>query len=188
MSVPTATGLTYDDLWELPQDDHLRRELIDGELYVSPSPVVRHQQAVGNICGAFLAYVREHGGRVLPAPMDVVFAADTVVEPDVVLLGAGAAARLTETRFIDVVPDLLVEVSSPSTRRLDLIKKRRLYERESVPEYWFVDLDVDVVDVHRLDGTGHYGDPVTLGVEQQLTCLATPGLQLPVTEALGLLP
>lgn len=38
MSLPTATGLTYDDLWDLPQDDNLRRELIDGELYVSPSP------------------------------------------------------------------------------------------------------------------------------------------------------
>ncbi len=185
MSVPTATGLTYDDLWDLPQDDNLRRELIDGELYVSPSPVVRHQDAVVAIAAAFLTYVREHGGRVLPAPMDVVFATDTVVEPDVVLLGPDRADPLAETRFIDVVPDLLVEVSSPSTRRLDLIKKRRLYEREGVAEYWFVDLDADVVDVHRLDDTGHYGDTLTLGPGQQLTCLATPGLTLPVAEALG---
>ena len=188
MSVPTATGLTYDDLWDFPQDDHLRRELIDGELYVSPSPIVRHQQAVGNIFAAFLAHVRERGGLALPAPMDVLFAADTVVEPDVVVLGPARAAELTETRFIDVVPDLLVEVSSPSTRRLDLVKKRRLYEREGVPEFWFVDLEADVVDVHRLDDTGHYGDPATLGVDAQLTCLATPGLQLPVAEGLGLRP
>lgn len=186
MSVPTLTGLTYDDLSELPQDDHLRRELIDGELFVSPSPIVRHQQAVAALTVAFGAYVREHGGLVLPAPMDVVFAPDTVVEPDVVVLGPARAEELTETRFIDVVPDLLVEVSSPSTRRLDLVKKRRLYERQGVLEFWFVDLEADVVDVHRLDGSGHYGDPLTLGVDVQLTCLATPGLQLPVSEALGL--
>ena len=186
MSVPVSSGLVYDDLWELPQDDGLRRELIDGELYESPAPVLRHQQAVLAIAAAFLAYVRPHGGQVWPAPTDVVFARDTVVEPDVVVLGPVRAGELTETRFVDVDPDLVVEVSSPSTRRLDLIKKRRLYEREGVREFWFVDLDADVVDVHRLDDTGHYGDPVTLGAHEVLDCLATPGLTLPVTDALGL--
>jgi Uma2 family endonuclease len=185
VSVPTATGLTYDDLAQLPQDDGLRRELIDGELYVSPSPVVRHQSAVLAIAAAFLAHVREHGGLVFPAPLDVVFSPGTVVEPDVVVLGVERAAQLTDERFIDVVPDLVVEVSSPSTRRLDLIKKRRLYEREGVPEFWFVDLDADVVDVHRLDDTGHYGDTDTLDASAHLTCLAAPGLQLPVTDALA---
>lgn len=185
MSVPTATGLTYDDLAQLPQDDGLRRELIDGELYVSPSPVQRHQLVVAAIVAAFHPYLRDHGGLVFPAPMDVVFAPGAVVEPDVVVLGPARAAQLTDERFIDVVPDLVVEVSSPSTRRLDLIKKRRLYEREGVPEYWFVDLDADVVDIHRLDETGHYGDTDTLDVAAYLTCLAVPGLRLPVADALA---
>lgn len=185
MSVPTATGLTYDDLAQLPQDDGFRRELIDGELFVSPSPVQRHQLAVLAIAAAFHVHVRQHGGLAFPAPMDVVFAAGTVVEPDVVVLGADRAAQLTDERFIDVVPDLLVEVSSPSTRRLDLIKKRGLYEREGVPEYWFVDLEADVVDVHRLDDTGHYGDTLTLAAPASLTCLATPALSIPVADALA---
>jgi Uma2 family endonuclease len=112
------------------------------------------------------------------------FREDTVVQPDVVYLSPDRALELTEERFVDVVPDLLVEVSSPSTYRLDLIKKRNLYEREGVAEYWFVDLEADQIDVHRLDDSGHYGQPESLGEGDTLTCLTAPGFSLPVGEAL----
>jgi len=179
------SGLTYDDLADFPQDDHLRRELIDGELFVSPSPIVRHQQAVLAIAAELRASTRQQGGLALAAPMDVVFSRVTVVEPDVVFIGPGRVDELTEERFVDIVPDLLVEVSSPSTRRLDLIKKRGLYEREGVAEYWFVDLDADVVDVYRLDVRGSYGMPTTLDETATLTCLAAPSFELSVLEALS---
>ena len=185
MSAPVMSGLTYDDLADLPQDDHLRRELIDGELFVSPSPIVRHQQAVLTIAAELRAYTRREGGLVLPAPMDVVFSRVTVVEPDVVFIGPDRVDQFTEGRFVDIVPDLLVEVSSPSTRRLDMIKKRGLYEREGVAEYWFVDLDADVIDVHRLGEHGAYGLPTTLDEDATLTCLAAPGFELSVLEALS---
>ena len=184
MSLPVKGGLTYEDLWELPQDDGLRRELIDGELYVSPSPMVRHQKAVRAIVGTFYA-AGEYGGLVLVSPMDVVFGRDTVVQPDVIFLAAETAAQVSDDGVVDVVPELLVEVSSPSTRRLDLVKKRRLYEREGVAEYWFVDLDAEVVDVYRLDTSGHYGDVLTLEEGEVLTCLAAPGLELAVSRALA---
>jgi Uma2 family endonuclease len=182
VSVSVTTGLTYDDLAGFPQDDGLRRELIDGELFVSPSPVRRHQRAVARITAAFVAYVDEHGGEVLPAPADVYFSEATVVEPDVLYTSAARVDQLTDDRFIDIAPDLVVEVSSPSTRRLDLIHKRGLYEREGVAEYWFVDLDEDHVDVHRLDDDRRYGLPTTLGPGAMLTCLAAPGLELPVAD------
>ena len=182
MSVSVATGLTYDDLAGFPQDDGLRRELIDGELFVSPSPVRRHQRAVARITAAFVTYVDEHGGEVLPAPADVYFSETTVVEPDVLYISASRVDQLTDDRFTDIAPDLVVEVSSPSTRRLDLIHKRGLYEREGVAEYWFVDLDEDHVDVHRLDDDGRYGLPTTLGPDAVLTCLVAPGLVLPVAD------
>ena len=70
MSVPVASGLTYDDLWDFPQDDGLRRELIDGELYVSASPIRRHQRAVVRIAAALLAYTDEHGRYGAPATLD----------------------------------------------------------------------------------------------------------------------
>lgn len=181
MSVPVDTGLTYDDLASLP-DDGLRRELIDGELYVTPSPIRDHQEAVEAIVFALARYRRERGGQLYFAPMDVRFSDRTVVEPDVLFIAAERVELLRDPRFVDVVPDLVVEVSSPSTRRLDLIKKRGLYEREGVPEYWFVDLDAAVVDVYRLDDTGHYASPDTLTTRGTLTCLAAPGFALPVAD------
>jgi Uma2 family endonuclease len=183
MSLPTATGLTYDDLRAFP-DDGLRRELIDGELHVSPAPGLRHQASVLAIGAALRAHVREHGGAVYVAPTDVRVSDRTVVEPDVLMLSSDRASHQRSDAYIDVVPDLVVEVSSPSTRRLDLVRKRALYERERVPEYWFVDLEADVVDVYRLDASGRYGEPTTVGVAGELTCLAAPGLSLPVGEAL----
>ncbi len=184
--IPVARGLTYDDLAAMPEPgvDGLRKELIDGELYVSPSPIRRHQRAVARITATFLAYTDEYGGEVQPAPADVKFSDTTVLEPDVVYVGPARIGQLTDPRYVDIPPDLVVEVSSPSTRRLDLIKKRGVYEREGVPEYWFVDLDDDQVDVYRLDAVGRYGVPTTLAPGEVLTCLAAEGLTLPVEDVL----
>ena len=49
------------------------------------------------------------------------------------------------------VPDLVIEIASPSTRKRDETIKRRLYEREVVSEYWVVDPELDVVRVYRRD-------------------------------------
>lgn len=183
VSAPVARGLRIGDLAAFP-DDGLRRELIDGELYVSPAPVRRHQHAVAVVVAALLAALEPDGGLVYPAPTDVVFSDDTVVEPDVVALSADAARHLVNPAHVDVTPTLVVEVSSPSTRRLDLIAKRALYEREGVPVYWFVDLDADRVDVHVLH-EGRYGAPVSVDGDERLRLDVAPGLTLPVADVLA---
>jgi Uma2 family endonuclease len=181
VSTPVATGLTYDDLLAFP-DDHLRREIIDGELFVTAAPNLRHQHAVVVLSARFLAYVEERRGEVFPAPTDVFFAEDTVVEPDVVVVRADHLDRLEE-RFVRSAPDLVVEVSSPTTRRLDLIRKRALYEREAVPEYWFVDLEDDRIDVHRLR-EGRYGEPDSHARGETVTSEVLPGFAVTVDEVL----
>lgn len=183
VSAPVARGLRIGDLAAFP-DDGLRRELIDGELYVSASPVRRHQHAVVVIAAALLAVLEPEGGLVYPAPMDLVFSDDTVVEPDVVALSPNAARDLVNPAHIDVTPTLVVEVSSPSTRRLDLIAKRALYEREGVPVYWFVDLEAHRVDVHVLHD-GRYGAPASLDGDEHVRLDVAPRLALPVAEVLA---
>jgi Uma2 family endonuclease len=115
--------------------------------------------------------------------MDLVFSDDTVVEPDVVALSPGAARDLVNPAHVDVMPTLVVEVSAPSTRRLDLIAQRALYEREGVPFYWFVDLEADRVDVHVLHD-GRYGAPDSVHDEGVLRLDPAPTLALPVTDVL----
>ncbi len=182
MATKPQTKLTYSDLVELfPEVDNVRRELIDGELIVSPSPVKRHQAVVLKIGSVFLAHAETRGGEAYASPMDVLFSEDNVVEPDVIYVGPDRVDR-SEPRFLRAVT-LVVEVSSPSTRRLELLRKLRLYERYSVPEYWYVDLDAERVEVYRLSD-GRYGAPGLLRASEHLTSPVVPGLILDIGELL----
>ncbi|HEX9765945.1 MAG TPA: Uma2 family endonuclease, partial [Nitriliruptorales bacterium] len=154
---PVATGLTYDDLAALP-DDGQRHELLDGEHVVTPAPLRAHQQVVGDLVVVTRAWARAHDATSYVSPIDVVFDPGTVLQPDLVVLGPAQAAQLGDPRFVDVVPDLVIEVSSPSTRAHDLVRKRRIYEDHRVPEFWFVDLDALRVEQYVLAGD-RYGSP-----------------------------
>lgn len=177
-----STGLTYEDLQAFPEDN-IRREIIDGELFVTPAPSTRHQRVAGEIFGQLWLYAKEHGGHVFPAPTDVFFTKTSVVEPDVLFVTAAGAARV-EAAFVRSAPDVVVEVSSPSTRGRDLLQKRDLYERSGVPEYWFVDLDSDRIEVHRLS-EGRYGPPTVLARGDTLESPLLPGFSANVDDLLG---
>src|SRR5919198_2323847 len=172
MATEPTTGLSYDDLQRFPEDN-LRRELIDGELIVTAAPTTRHQMVVTVLIARLFAYSEANGGLVLPAPTDVYFSKTNVVEPDVLFVRAENLAKV-ERSFIRSAPDLVVEVSSPSTRRLELVRKRELYERFGVPEYWYVDLESDRVEVYRL-AEGRYGPPTLLSREEMLETPQAPG-------------
>ncbi|MGH2731294.1 MAG: Uma2 family endonuclease, partial [Actinomycetota bacterium] len=72
----------------------------------------------------------------------------------------------------------------PSTRRLELVRKRDLYERMGVPEYWYVDLDAERVEVYRGAG-GHYGSPEILTRSAEVSSPLVPGFTIGVDELLG---
>ncbi|MGH8907187.1 MAG: Uma2 family endonuclease [Egibacteraceae bacterium] len=177
------TGLTYDDLACFP-DDGLRRELIGGELIVSPAPHTRHQLVVVELTTDVGIYTRVHGGRVFCALFDVYFSHDDDVEPDVLYIRPEHLHRI-EDKFLRGAPDIVVEVSSPSTRRIDLGRKLALYERYGVPEYWYVDLKTDAIRVYRLTD-GAYGDPLILKRGDALTSPLLPGFAVPIDQLLGL--
>lgn len=177
-----TTRLTYDDLLALPEDN-TRRELFGGDLVVTPAPTPRHQEAVLEIGAAFLAWVKQHGGKVFASPVDVVLTEVDVVEPDVTFVRPERAGIVGE-RALAGAPDLAVEVSSPSTRRRDLGAKRDLYERHGVGEFWFVDLDAGRVEVYRR-GEGGYRTPHLVGRGEVLTSPLVPGLAIPVDDVVG---
>lgn len=183
---PATQRFTYEDLAGFP-DDNRRREIIDGELIVTPAPGPKHQDAVLLLGARLLAWTEAHGGKVYVAPLDVYFAHDDVVEPDVVFLRPEHVDQV-EDRFVRAPPDLVVEVSSPSTRRLELVRKRDLYERYGVPEYWYVDHDADRVEVYRLDDAGRYGAPRLLLPGERLTTSLAPGFEVAVAAVLGAPP
>jgi Uma2 family endonuclease len=173
--------LTYEDLVALP-DDGMRHELIDGEHYVTPAPTWPHQFIAGNLYLLIGNYVRERRlGVVLFAPFDVVFSRYDVVEPDLVYFSTDRFKEVVGDKNAQGAPDLAIEILSPSTRRRDEIIKRRLYERNGVPEYWVVDPELEAVKVYRLvEGTYQKAGELSLEDDAVLTTPLLPDLTLPL--------
>ena len=171
--------LTYDDFVLFP-DDGQRHELIDGEHYVTPSPGNKHQRIIGNLYFLIRGWLeRQRLGEVFLSPFDVVFTRFDVVEPDLLYLSHARAKAALTAAHVKGVPELVIEIGSPSTRKRDETIKRRLYEREGVSEYWVVDPDLDVIRVYRRDG-GSFARAVELSVEAGET------LSSPLFDGLGL--
>lgn len=138
MPAPTFPYLTVEQLLAVP-DDGLRRELVYGELLVSPAPELRHQWVVGSLLTRLRDYCdRERIGRVFGAPADLKWGRDdTLVQPDVFVLGP-RDAHVTAWRDVrDVV--LAAEVLSPGTRSHDRHRKRLVYRDRGVATYWIID-------------------------------------------------
>lgn len=175
-----TSKLTYEDFRGFPADGK-RHELVDGEHFMSFSPPLRHQAVLGNLAAALDGQVRTSGlGRALLGPVDVVLSAFDVVEPDLVFVTTERLGILTEAN-IQGAPDLVVEVLSESTRRHDLVTKRRLYGRFGVEEYWVIDPVVDTVIVFTLAGTNlERQAELALEAGDRLTSTLLPGFELPL--------
>ena len=136
LGLPTGRGPYRLADWDaLPESP--RCELIYGRLYVSPSPTLLHQVVVATFWEHIESFARERGGIVVIAPIDVILADHTVVQPDVVYVGPERRDRLG-TR-ITGAPDLAVEILSPGTARRDRGVKLQLFADHGVREYWIVD-------------------------------------------------
>jgi Uma2 family endonuclease len=178
---PAGVKLTYDDFLLFP-DDGMRHELIDGEHYVTPSPNTKHQTVSVTLTVLIGGWLEVNPmGRLYHAPFDVVFSRFDVVEPDLLYLSNDRAADVLTPQHVRGAPDLVIEIGSPGTRARDETKKRALYERTGVTEYWFVDPEIDVVRIYRRSGE-RFTRPVELSRETNdvLTTSLLPGLELPL--------
>jgi Uma2 family endonuclease len=105
-----------------------------------------------------------------------------VVVPDLAFVSNERSDILTAA-YVHGAPDLVVEISSPSTRRNDETIKRRLYEHAGVAEYWVVDAELDEIRVYR-SSDGRFVRAALLALEQGdvLTSPLFPGLDLSLAE------
>jgi Uma2 family endonuclease len=175
-----AQAWTYEDYCRIPADGR-RYELHEGELWMAPSPTTRHQRIVGRIFEELSRYVQEQRlGEVFIAPLDVVLASDTVVQPDLVFVSRVRRHIVTEEN-IQGAPDLLVEVMSPGTRALDRARKRGMYQQAGVPEYWVVDGDRKEVAVYSLDPQRRrYESPTRYQAGEAVLSVVMKGLRIPL--------
>jgi Uma2 family endonuclease len=170
-----GTGkLGYDDYASMPEDGN-RYEILDGELVVTASPVLRHQRVSRDLGFLLHAHVAAHDlGEVLYAPVAVILDRHTIVEPDLVFVSKARSAIL-EGRYIEGAPDLLIEILSPSTAARDRGAKAKLYARLGVTEYWIVDADARTLEVFEREGA-EYRTVGTFRDADTFSSRALPGL------------
>ena len=141
---------TYEDYLSLP-DDGVHYEIVNGVLYMAPSPTGEHQDAILEIAAYLRTYVKlPKLGLVRVAPFDVRLSPTHVFQPDVLVVLNAHRDRI-QRRFILGAPDLAVEIASPSTAIIDRREKLDAYARFGVPEYWLVDADAHTVEVLMLE-------------------------------------
>ena len=174
--MPVDTRLTYDDFCLLPEDGK-RREIIDGELFVTPAPLTAHQRAIMRLSVHLWQFVDEQGlGEVFAAPFDVVFSDFDVVEPDLLYISKARGSVLT-SKNVQGAPDLVVEVLSESTARVDRSIKLKLYGRFGVEEYWIVDVEGPSAEIYRRGSEG-LELAARLTANEALTSPLFPGFSL----------
>ena len=149
--------LTYDHYVLFPNDGN-RHEIIDGRHYMNAAPNPRHQAVSRHIQFQLYEQIELKGhGEVIDAPIDLQFSDCDVVQPDIVIVLK--ANRIITPTKIKGIPDLVIEILSPSNRGHDRELKKQLYEQSQVPEYWIVDPDEQTVTRFRLTSNGTYAEP-----------------------------
>ena len=144
-------------------DDHdsngnpIRYELIDGIAYLMSAPSTAHQSILGELFKQFAIFLTGKSCRVFVAPYDVCLNSlgdedDTVVQPDILVVCD--EAKIDKKRC-NGAPDMVIEILSPSTSKRDLLTKLIKYQKAGVQEYWIVDPDEKIVNVHILKNE-HY--------------------------------
>ncbi|MCY3020704.1 MAG: Uma2 family endonuclease [Planctomycetota bacterium] len=172
----TDIKFTYEEYRALPETGP-RYQLVDGDLLMSPSPTSRHQAVLVRLLNALVNHAeRSEAGRVFCAPLDVILSEEDVFQPDLLFISREHGSRIA-SEGIRGVPDLCVEVLSPSTRDLDLKTKRRQYARFGLPELWIVDPDANSLHVFRLQEDADNAAAV-LTAKDTLTTPLLPGFTL----------
>ncbi|MCG8402082.1 MAG: Uma2 family endonuclease [Firmicutes bacterium] len=146
----------------LSWQDNERWEIIDGVPYaMTPAPSWQHQAVLGEIHRQFANYFEGKQCRAFAAPFDVRIPGEdesgediaTVVQPDLVVVCD--KNKLSGTGC-EGAPDLVIEILSPSTAKMDLKQKLHLYERSGVKYYWVVDLQNRYITIYVLGESNTY--------------------------------
>ena len=155
-----AKRLAFSDYLALPETKQ-RYEIVDGTMLMAPAPTPYHQVVVLNIAVLLRDYIQPMDlGIVLAAPVDMLVQREPLRtrQPDVLFLSAERTgfrdnSQLRGLQYLEVSPDLVVEVLSPSNTRRDIADKLDDYRRIGVLECWLVSPEAETMEVIDLSGS-----------------------------------
>jgi len=168
---------TYADYLTWPENE--RREIIDGVPLMQAAPTWQHQSISGELFRQISNYLVDKPCRVFASPFDICLAEydesdeeiSNVVQPDIVVVCD--ESKLRKTGYFGV-PALIIEISSPSTTRLDRVLKFNRYEKAGVKEYWIAEPDGKYISVFTLQENKRYGRPESYTEEDKVPVSVFP--------------
>lgn len=142
---------TYNAIEKLPEwPDGPLLEIIDGDLFMVPSPSIKHKEISLNTAILLKKHIEsENLGRILVAPVDVLLSEDNLVVPDIIFIKKDREQTILE-KNIQGIPDLVIEILSTNKKR-DLKDKKELYEEFKLKEYWILDPDDEELILYKMD-------------------------------------
>jgi Uma2 family endonuclease len=175
---------TVNDLERLPDNAWLSYEIVEGELFVTRAPHLRHQRACGKILRPLDEWSEPSGlGEAFLNP-EIIFSESDMVIPDVIWLSHDRLAEiLDDSGHLTGAPEIVIEVLSPGreNERRDKEAKLKLYARKGVQEYWIAQWELHQVEVYR-----HTTDDLTLvevlKEDDLLTSPLLPGFSCAVSQ------
>ncbi len=172
MALPKAITCTLEDIYALPDGE--RAELINGRIYNMAPPSRIHQEILMGLSATLRDYILKNAGncKVYPAPFAVFLGEDNknYVEPDISVICD--RSKLTD-KGCNGAPDLVIEIVSPSSRKMDYTTKNTLYSDFGVREYWIVDPSKERTTIYRYEEDVApmivpFSLPITVGIYQNL--------------------
>jgi Uma2 family endonuclease len=178
---PEQSKWTYQEYRQLPEDGW-RYEVIEGELVMTPPPAYQHQRASAKLHVAMANFCESRNlGEVYAAPIEVLLAPDTPVQPDLVFISASRLNDLIRDQGLAGAPDLIVEILSPSNWYIDRRDKFKLYEASGVREYWIVDPKAATIEVFVLR-QGQYEALGKFGAGEAARSETLAGFEIAITQ------
>lgn len=172
MALPKAITCTLEDIYALPDGE--RAELINGHIYNMAPPSRIHQEILMGLSATLRDYILKNAGncKVYPAPFAVFLGEDNknYVEPDISVICD--RIKLTD-KGCNGAPDFVIEIVSPSSRKMDYTTKNTLYSDFGVREYWIVDPSKERTTIYRYEEDVApmivpFSLPITVGIYQNL--------------------
>ncbi|OLN31161.1 Uma2 family endonuclease [Desulfosporosinus metallidurans] len=181
MPLPQEKGeYSYADYLTWPEGE--RWEIIDGIAYMQATPSPIHQEISMGLSAQFHHYLSGKPCKVYPAPFSVRFPKDNdkknedikkVFEPDISIVCDKAKI---DSKGCNGAPDLIVEIMSPSSVKMDRFTKFNSYEKAGVKEYWIVEPEGKLVSVFVLQADQRYGRPEVYSEEDKINVSIFPDL------------
>jgi Uma2 family endonuclease len=163
---PVRRPPTYDDLRRVP--DHLVAEILDGELIATPRPALPHARTgaalVSEIGGPFDQGRGGPGGWLILYEPELHFENDVVV-PDLAGWRRERLPAVPNEPFLTLAPDWVCEILSPSTERIDRLRKLRIYGRVGIGHAWLINPLLRTLEIFRFE-QGRWVVAITHGGEE----------------------